>query len=427
MILGACVRSRSGRRPPAVVGVWELLAAVERTRVAATLARVVAPVVRAGREGRRRRSRSGGGSRCSRPPRWPRRAGCSAGRRSRCSRASPGPVGAAALVRARRRRFRAALAASAPVVARALADALSAGHAVRGALEIAAAGVPGAAGHELGRGGAGAAARHADRGRARTPAPPRALRPAWDAMVAGILLQRDAGGDLPALLRDLALGLEAAARQDRDAIAATAQARFTARIVLVLPDRRRPARRARPAGPDRRPREQPDLRLAGLPRAAAAADRARRRPPPRPKRDPMIAHRRPHQLPFHAPARRDERSARLSRVPRRGSGPRQPRRNGEQATPRTGLRPDHPPRRQSLGSTPPAASPTESPPPASTARPARSSRSRPASRSLTRPRRFPIATFAPGRLGAALLLAAPSRASSPPSTRCAVARAREHG
>jgi tight adherence protein B len=54
-------------------------------------------------------------------------------------------------------------------------------------------------------------------------------------MVAGILLQRDAGGDLPALLRDLALGLEAAARQDRDAIAATAQARFTARIVLVLP------------------------------------------------------------------------------------------------------------------------------------------------------------------------------------------------
>ena len=54
-------------------------------------------------------------------------------------------------------------------------------------------------------------------------------------MVAGILLQRDAGGDLPALLRDLALALESAARQDRDAIAATAQARFTARIVLVLP------------------------------------------------------------------------------------------------------------------------------------------------------------------------------------------------
>src|SRR5205823_2960276 len=59
--------------------------------------------------------------------------------------------------------------------------------------------------------------------------------PAWDSIVAAILLQRDAGGDLPALLRELAGALEAAARQDRDAVAATAQARFTARIVLVLP------------------------------------------------------------------------------------------------------------------------------------------------------------------------------------------------
>ncbi len=145
-----------------------------------------------------------------------------------------GPVVATAAVRARRRRFRHALTAAAPLVARALADALSAGHAVRGALGVAAAGVPGAAGHEL-----GAAARAL-----RFGAPTevvlerlrrRAASPAWDAMVAGILLQRDAGGDLPALLRDLAAALEAAARQDRDAIAATAQARFTARVVLVLP------------------------------------------------------------------------------------------------------------------------------------------------------------------------------------------------
>jgi tight adherence protein B len=145
-----------------------------------------------------------------------------------------GPVGATMLVRARRRRFRNALAASAPVVARAFADALSAGHAVRGALDIVAASVSGAAGHEL------SAAARALRLGAPTEAVLERLRrraasPAWDAMVAGILLQRDAGGDLPALLRDLALGLEAAARQDRDAIAATAQARFTARIVLVLP------------------------------------------------------------------------------------------------------------------------------------------------------------------------------------------------
>ena len=63
----------------------------------------------------------------------------------------------------------------------------------------------------------------------------RAGAPAWDAIVAGILLQRDAGGDLPALLRDLAAALEAAARQDREALAATAQARFTARLVLGMP------------------------------------------------------------------------------------------------------------------------------------------------------------------------------------------------
>ncbi len=109
------------------------------------------------------------------------------------------------LVRARRRRFRAALAASAPVVARAFADALSAGHAVRGALEVVASSVPGAAGHELGK--AAQALRLGRRPRSVLERlRRRAGSPAWDAMVAGILLQRDAGGDLPALLRDLALG-----------------------------------------------------------------------------------------------------------------------------------------------------------------------------------------------------------------------------
>jgi tight adherence protein B len=141
---------------------------------------------------------------------------------------------ATALVTARRRRFRAALAQAAPAVARALADALAAGHSVRGALGVVATGIPGAAGHELAR------AAHALELGAPTEAVLERLRrragaPAWDAIVAGVLLQREAGGDLPALLRDLAASVETSARQDRDAIAATAQARFTARIVLVLP------------------------------------------------------------------------------------------------------------------------------------------------------------------------------------------------
>ncbi len=63
----------------------------------------------------------------------------------------------------------------------------------------------------------------------------RASDPAWDAIVAGILLQRDAGGDLAGLLRDQAAALEAADRIEREARTATAQARFTARLVLILP------------------------------------------------------------------------------------------------------------------------------------------------------------------------------------------------
>jgi tight adherence protein B len=98
----------------------------------------------------------------------------------------------------------------------------------------AAGGVPGAAGVELRRTAAELALG------APTEAALKALRrragaPAWDAMVAGILLQREAGGDLAGLLRDLAGTLDAARRAEREAQAATAQARATARIVLALP------------------------------------------------------------------------------------------------------------------------------------------------------------------------------------------------
>ena len=58
---------------------------------------------------------------------------------------------------------------------------------------------------------------------------------AWDTLIAAVLLQRDAGGDLAALLRELAASAEAAERAERDARAATAQARFTAWLVLGLP------------------------------------------------------------------------------------------------------------------------------------------------------------------------------------------------
>jgi tight adherence protein B len=63
----------------------------------------------------------------------------------------------------------------------------------------------------------------------------RAAHPAFDALVAAVLLQRDSGGDLATLLRTLAMTLEEQARVEADARAMTAQARFTALLVAVLP------------------------------------------------------------------------------------------------------------------------------------------------------------------------------------------------
>ncbi|RKQ88037.1 tight adherence protein B [Solirubrobacter pauli] len=218
----------------AVVGVWELLAAVERTRVAATVRHVLAPLVRAGTEGASPTSQERRRLGVLAAVALAAAGGLLGGVTLAVLAGVAGPTIATALVTARRRRFRAALTQAAPAVARALADALGAGHSVRGALGVVATGIPGPAGHELAR-AARALALGAPTVEVLERLRGRANAPAWDAIVAGVLLQREAGGDLPTLLRDLAAAVETAARQDRDAIAATAQARFTARIVLVLP------------------------------------------------------------------------------------------------------------------------------------------------------------------------------------------------
>lgn len=150
--------------------------------------------------------------------------------------ATAGPLAAGALIGARRARWRARLEEQAPVVARAIGDALAGGHSIRGAIGEAArgGGVPAPAGREL-----AAAAQALDlgdrlddalarlRGRVRAPA--------YDLLVAAILLQREAGGDLAGLLREIAGALEGAARAARDARTATAQARFTGLLVAGLP------------------------------------------------------------------------------------------------------------------------------------------------------------------------------------------------
>lgn len=215
-----------------VAGVWEALAAVEAAAPARALARLLDPL-RAGREPsppeRRRLVLAGAASLLGAG--W-----LLSGPLAGCVLAAGGPWLVSRAVAVRRARRRAELVRAAPAVARALADALAGGHAVRGALEHAAegAGLSGAAAQELR--GAGAALALGER----TEDVLERLRrvagdPAWDTIVAAILLQYEAGGDLAGLLRGVATTLDEARREEADARAATAQARFTAWLVACLP------------------------------------------------------------------------------------------------------------------------------------------------------------------------------------------------
>jgi len=148
--------------------------------------------------------------------------------------AAGAPLAVSRLLAARRRRYRAAVEAGVPEMAVAMADALAGGCSLRSALGEAAAGVGGAAGHELRRAAAelaaGAATEDALEAMRR-----RVRSPGMDTLVAACLLQHRAGGDLARLLRDSARALEDQARLEGEVRAATAQARFTALIVVLLP------------------------------------------------------------------------------------------------------------------------------------------------------------------------------------------------
>jgi tight adherence protein B len=139
-------------------------------------------------------------------------------------------------LRARRERYRQRVDDGAAAMALAVADALGGGHSLRGALGEAAVGggVYGAAGRELERvaGELALGARTDDalealRGRVRSHR--------VDTLVAACLLQRRTGGDLARLLRDCAAAFEDQARLDGEVRAATAQARFTGVVVVLLP------------------------------------------------------------------------------------------------------------------------------------------------------------------------------------------------
>ncbi len=143
----------------------------------------------------------------------------------------------ARLLAARRRRYRAAVEAGVPELAVAIADALGGRPlaARRRSAEAARRRAAGRAGHELRRTAAELAAGARHRGRARGACGARARSPRMDALVAACLLQRRAGGDLARLLRDSARAMEDQARLEDEVRSATAQARFTALLVVLLP------------------------------------------------------------------------------------------------------------------------------------------------------------------------------------------------
>jgi tight adherence protein B len=218
-----------------VFGAWEALAIVEQLRPAQAIGRALTPLRLAGRIGR-----------APTAPERRRLALVAAGTLLAAGWLLAGPaagilLGAAApaavgpVLAARRRRWRRALGDGVPGVARALADALAGGHSIRAALEgLGADGLPGAAGAEL-RTVAHRLALGVPTEEVLIGLRDRAAHPAWDTLVAAILLQRGAGGDLAALLRSIAEAAEHARRVEADARGLTAQARATARLVAGLP------------------------------------------------------------------------------------------------------------------------------------------------------------------------------------------------
>ena len=134
----------------------------------------------------------------------------------------------------RRRRQGRRLDAGAAGAARAIADAVSAGASLRGSIAVAARRSQGPIAAELGRTaweleiGAGTEAALA---RLRSRSASRAVA----LIVAAMQVQRRSGGDLASVLRDVAQALEQDQQVIEEADAATAQARFTAMVVVALP------------------------------------------------------------------------------------------------------------------------------------------------------------------------------------------------
>jgi tight adherence protein B len=148
--------------------------------------------------------------------------------------AAAGPWGAGTLIARRRERYRRAVERSVPEMAAAIADAISGGHSVRGALAAAPGSLDGPSSAELARlaadlelGSSTRDALAAMRGRLRSER--------IDSLATALLSQQVAGGDVAALMRRIAASAADRDRVADEARAATTQARFTGLLVVALP------------------------------------------------------------------------------------------------------------------------------------------------------------------------------------------------
>ncbi len=148
--------------------------------------------------------------------------------------AAAGPWSAGVLVARRRERYRMAVERSVPDIASAVADAVSGGHSIRGALAAAHGFLDGPCSAELARvaadlevGTSTADTLDAMRGRLRSER--------VDSLATALLSQQVSGGDVAALMRRLAASAADRDRVADEARAATSQARFTGLLVVALP------------------------------------------------------------------------------------------------------------------------------------------------------------------------------------------------
>jgi len=218
-----------------IVG-WELLAGLERVALLRTVASVIAPARAAGSDGR--------GAASSERRRLALIVAAAAallgwstlGLGPALVLACCSPLAALAVIRSRQRRWRRSINHDAAPAARAIADSLGAGHSLSVAIANAASeaaicnktrSVLAEVASSIAIGLSPDDALEAMRRRCGDGP--------WEAIIAAAQLQRRTGGDLARLLRELAADLDSVTRAVREARAASAQARLTARIVLAMP------------------------------------------------------------------------------------------------------------------------------------------------------------------------------------------------